>query len=148
MGTTANTPNCCDQIIAKGCLSNGNEFILADHGDGTYTLYDVFTGLEADPLDVVDCPPDDIITTFQDHFLATLWSTQSQISPQGTLLHWRVKCITQPVTININGVAFAMDLDEDLSSTAQDDRRLNDTVFVTISGAGRAHITTSRKGAS
>lgn len=147
MSTTADPSNCCDQIIAQGCLNNGNPYVLADHGDGTYTLYDAFTGLVANPADVVDCPEDTNITVFTDFFLATPWSTQFLISANGSLVHWHVKCITTPITISVNGSASVnMDEDEEISSTAQDGRRLNDSVFLTLSGAGRAHITVTRDG--
>jgi hypothetical protein len=147
MGTLADLGTCCESLVAQGCLSNGDAWVLADHGDGTFTLYNAFTGDIADPLDIVDCPAEEAITTFQDHFLATPWSTQAQITGLGTLVSWEVKCITQPVTLQISGhAAFAMDLDEVVSFAAQDDRRLDDLVVITISGVGRAHITTVRKG--
>lgn len=147
MGTAVDNPNCCDQIIASGCLDNGNPYILVSHGDGTYTLYDAYTGLVADTVDVVNCPEDMNVTTFSDFFLATPWSTQFLVSANGSLVHWHVKCVSQPINISVNGSpSVAMDLDEQISSTAQDGRRLDDRVFLTLSGAGRAHITVTRDG--
>jgi hypothetical protein len=94
---------------------------------------------------IVDCPGPTDVTTVETLQLLNPWTTQIAVVGLGSLVSWEVRALTLPVTLNVNGVSFAMDLNEVISSASQDNRVLEDTITASISGVGRAHVTSVRR---
>lgn len=145
MLTNGNLNVSCDEAITNGCLVGGDHWVLVERDNGTFDLLIAETGLPADPADIIECPDGQEATTVATLALVNPWSSQYGLVSLGTLSYWEVRAEALPVTLNVNGVSFAMDLNETVASKAQDNRILDDSINVSISGAGRASIVSRRR---
>lgn len=150
MPTSSILPNGCDEPLATGCLTGGRHWLYVEHDDGTADLLVAETGLTADPNDIVDCGTAEFVT--EEFIIVGPFNNLTGVGVKDvngalTGLHsWYVRAVTAGVTLNINGVAFAMDINEVVASSAQDGWRLNDFVRVSVGAAGqRAHMVIVRR---
>lgn len=141
----------CDEPLATGCLTGGRHWLLIEHDDNTTEFLVAETGLPANPADLIECGQQQFTT--EEFVVVGPFNNLTGVGIKdinGGLfpgLHsWYVRAVTAGVNININGVQFAMDVNEVIASSAQDGYQLNDFVRVFINSAGQsAHFVVVRR---
>jgi hypothetical protein len=137
MATNATVSTCCPFTLAEGCTTTGGRWVAIRNADGTVSIIDPTDGSAVPPANVLDfCPAGES----QSH-INTLAASSVFVIPAANLESWAVRARGTTVTIDINaGGANAMDDNEVITSSAQDDDLLSDTVTVTTGAGSTARI--------
>lgn len=138
MATESAFSPCCPFLLAEGCTNTGSRWVSLRHPDGTVTLIDPTDGSVVPPANVLDvCPPGNS----QTHVNTLAVSSVFVIPNVADLESWAVRARGAGVTIEINaGGANPMDDNEVVTSSAQDDDLLTDTVTITTDASSTARI--------
>lgn len=137
MSSEASFSPCCPFLLSEGCTTTGSRWVSLRNPNGTVTVVDPTDGSVVPPANVLDfCPAGNSQTRVN-----TLAANSVFVIPIANLESWAVRARGTTVTIDVNaGGANPMDDNEVITSSAQDDDILTDTVTITTGAGSTARI--------
>lgn len=137
-GTDTSFSPCCPIPLAEGCQTNGtSRWASVRNPDGTITLIDPISGATVTPANAAAfCAPGQD----QSHLVTVAASSVFNI-PTANLESWAIRARGTGVSVVVNGGASnALDDNEVIEASAQDDDNLNDTVTITTGAGATARV--------
>lgn len=137
-GTEASFSPCCPIPLAEGCQTNGTaRWASVRNPDGSISLIDPITGATVPPASAAAfCAPG----SDQSHLVTVAASSVFAI-PTANLESWAIRARGTGVSVVVNGGASnALDDNEVIEASAQDDDTLTDTVTITTGPGATARV--------
>lgn len=139
MATEISISTCCPFTLAEGCTNTGSRWVSIRNPDGTITLINPSTGAAVPIANVLDfCPAGQGLS----HVATVPINSAGFVIPNASdLLSWSVRARGSGATINVNGGgANALDDNEVIEASAQDDDFLNDVVTITTDASTTVRV--------
>lgn len=138
MSTQAFSVTCCPFTLAEGCTNANSRWVSIRNPNGTITLIDPTDGSTVLPANALDfCPAGQGLS----HITTVAASSVFVIPNTADLLSWSVRARGSGATLDINGGgANALDDNEVIEASAQDDDYLNDVVTITTDASTTVRV--------